>query len=111
MIPLPSHARTRRSLCWTPLLTAALLAGCTVGPEYRRPQVAMPAAWVAPLPHDASATALKGWWQRFDDPVLLRLQEQAEASSPTLDQAVARIQQARATLDTNRAQRRPLANV
>ncbi len=111
MIPLPPLARTRRSPRWTPLLTAALLAGCTVGPEYRRPQVAMPAAWVAPLPHDASATALKGWWQRFDDPVLLRLQEQAEASSPTLDQAVARIQQARATLDTNRAQGRPLANV
>ncbi|MEN2786551.1 efflux transporter outer membrane subunit [Sphingomonas qilianensis] len=107
----PSASRNFRSLCWPALLATAVLAGCTVGPDYRRPQVGMPAAWVAPVPHGATVSALGGWWRRFDDPVMLTLQDQAEASSPTLDQAVARILQARATLDTNRAQGAPTANV
>lgn len=92
------------------LLGAALLAGCTVGPDYQRPRIATPATWNAPVPQDGGTATLAGWWQRFDDPILMRLQEQAEASSPTLDQAVARILQARATLDTSRAQGAPTVN-
>jgi len=111
MIRPPHLLHSRRSPGWSAIVAATLLAGCTVGPDYQRPQIATPATWVAPLPEGGGASTLEGWWQRFDDPVLLRLQEQAEESSPTLDQAIARIQQARATLDTNRAQGRPTANV
>ena len=87
------------------LLPAALmaLAGCTVGPDYHRPQLTTPTAWVAPKPHGGEDGALIGWWDRFDDPVLTHLLHLAENNSPTLDQAVARIDQARATLSGNQA--------
>ncbi|MFC3582169.1 efflux transporter outer membrane subunit [Sphingomonas hylomeconis] len=103
-------SHVRRAPLRSALLATALLAGCTVGPNYQRPQIATPPAWIAPVTKDARSSALSGWWQRFDDPTLLRLQQQAEAFSPTLDQAVARILQARATLDTNRAQGAPTLN-
>ena len=83
------------------------VAGCTVGPDYDRPHIATVAAWVAPRPHDGEDTRLIGWWDRFGDPVLTELQSHAENNSPTLEQAVARIDQARATLSSNRAQGMP----
>lgn len=91
------------------LLPAAFLtlAGCTVGPDYHRPQLTAPAAWVAPKPHGGEDGRLIGWWDRFNDPILTRLQKLAEDNSPTLEQAVARIDQARATLSGNRAQGLP----
>lgn len=87
------------------LLPFALLAagGCTVGPNYERPKVETPAAWVAPRPHGGEGGGLTGWWDRFGDTVLTDLQRQAENNSPTLEQAVARIDQARATLAGSRA--------
>lgn len=50
------------------------------------------------------------WWDSFGDPVLTELQRLAEANSPTLDQAVARILQARATLSASKAQALPTVN-
>jgi len=79
---------------------ALLLAGCAVGPDYRRPAVEMPAAWVVEAPFRASApgdTVDKGlWWQRFGDPTLDALEAQAVAASPTLAAASARLTQAQA---------------
>lgn len=87
-----------------PVLLAALsVGGCVVGPDYQRPEPATPQAWVAPQPHGGESGTLIDWWSRFDDPVLVRLQSRAEQDSPTLDQAVARIAQARANLRTNQA--------
>ncbi len=103
----PTFAHVAAARRCAPLLAAMLLAGCVVGPNYQRPQIATPTSWVAPLPQGSDAAGLANWWQRFDDPVLLSLQQQASAASPTLDQAVARILQARATLDSNRAQGAP----
>jgi outer membrane protein, multidrug efflux system len=78
----------------------ALLAACAAGPDYRRPAVDMPVAWkVEPpwreaAPDDVSA---KGpWWQRFGDPQLDALEQQAAAANPTLAAANARLVQARA---------------
>lgn len=91
-----------------PVLVAALGA-CTVGPVYQRPRLAVPADWAAPRPGDGKVPGktLNGWWDRFGDPVLTRLQTLAEQDSPTLDQAVARIDQARASLASSRAQGLP----
>ncbi len=86
---------------------AIVVGGCTVGPDYDRPQIATAAAWVAPRPHGGEDGRLIGWWDRFGDPVLTDLQRYAEDNSPTLEQAVARIDQARATLAGNRAQGLP----
>lgn len=79
-----------------PLLLA--LGGCaTLGPDYRAPQLQLAASWQAALPHGGSTTALLGWWQSFNDPVLTGLMQAAEADSPTLDQALAAIASARAS--------------
>jgi NodT family efflux transporter outer membrane factor (OMF) lipoprotein len=80
-----------------------LLPGCAVGSDYRKPDLPVPAGWSAPLPHGGSTAQLVHWWDRFDDPVLTQLLTMAEADSPTLAEAWANIEKARATLTTNRA--------
>ncbi len=78
------------------LLASITLTGCAVGPTYAPPVATTTAAWQAPLPHDGKVAALAGWWSRWNDASLLALIDAAQASSPTLDQAAARIAQARA---------------
>jgi outer membrane protein, multidrug efflux system len=85
------------------LALAALLGGCAslpggtpAAPTPPVPTVAP--AWQAPLPHGGSAEGLAQWWQRFDDPLLPGLIESAQAASPTLASARARIERARATV-------------
>lgn len=82
---------------WLTLAAAAALAGCAAtGPTPPPGDLAPPApvAWQAPLP--AGGESLAGWWARVDDPALVPLIEAAQAASPTLSQAAARIAQARA---------------
>ncbi len=84
------------------LLLGAGLAGCVVGPDYVRPAVETPPAWQVEAPWREGTpddTAPKGaWWQRFGDPRLDALQEQALERSPTLALASARLEQARAVV-------------
>lgn len=76
---------------------AVLIAGCAVGPDYRRPDVELPAAW-----QGAPAEGVKGvrdrWWTLYADPVLERLVEEALASNLDLARAAARVDEARALL-------------
>ncbi len=87
---------------WAALVVASLAlsgAGCAIQPppSQRLQQAAQSApSWQAPLPHGGQAQGLQQWWTQFDDPLLGQLIAQAQASSPSLQQAVARIQQARA---------------
>ena len=93
-----------------------MLAGCAVGPEYQRPEVATPAAYKeapAPLsPVEAgqwraaqpAEEALRGeWWKVFNDPALDALQAEAMHANQTLQAAAARLAQARALLRNARA--------
>ncbi len=84
------------------VLTLAL-AGCAVGPAYRAPSPATAATWHAPAPHDGQAASLQDWWSQFNDAALTQFITWAEAGSPTLTQAWANIEKARATLTTTRA--------
>lgn len=59
-------------------------------------QTALPDA-AATLPHAGSQAALAQWWQGAGDPLLAELIEAAQAVSPTLASAAARIAEARAT--------------
>ncbi len=75
---------------------ALLLAGCSVGPNYHQPEVAVPAAWgwKDASPQDA---AIKGdWWKSFHDPVLDHLEAQALAANQNLRGSFERFNQARA---------------
>ncbi|WP_157263544.1 efflux transporter outer membrane subunit [Azohydromonas aeria] len=80
-----------------PPCAALLLAGCAnLSPPPPAPPA--PPAWAAPLPHAGEPQALAQWWSRFDDPLLPALVAQAQSDSPTLAQALSRIDQARAQL-------------
>src|SRR5213595_3012100 len=84
----------KRDLLGLPLLGLALgLAGCAVTGAVA-PVVA--SSWQAPLPHDGDVAELRRWWAQFDDPMLGRLVDAAEAASPTIASAAARIEDARA---------------
>jgi len=81
---------------------ALLLAACVAGPDYRKPSVELPVTWKVEAPWRESRpddAAPKGpWWQRFNDPRLDALAEQALANSPSLAIAEARLAQSRALL-------------
>ena len=85
------------------VLTAALpLAGCMVGPDYVRPQVAAPAEYRFQLP-EAKETANTEWWRLFRDPVLDDLIVQALAHNWSAKIAAANIEAAAAVLTQARA--------
>jgi multidrug efflux system outer membrane protein len=52
-----------------------LLAGCTVGPNYRKPQITPPQAFrnAGAEPESAASLADLPWWDVFKDPVLQKL--------------------------------------
>ena len=81
-------------------LAAVVLAGCAAAPPLDKPAVDVPTAWKldAPWRNATPRDAVpKGpWWQRFDDPQLDALQQQALQASPTLQAAGARLAQAQA---------------
>jgi len=82
---------------------ALALAGCTLGPNYERPPMAVPAdyRWKPAEPRDAEP---KGpWWEVYGDAELNRLQTEALNGSQTLKAAIARVEQARARARVSRA--------
>ena len=90
------------------LLAAALAAGgCAVGPDYQRPVADLPVAWKLDAPWRTAVpgdSADKGdWWKAFGDPQLDALEARAQADSPTLAIAAARLAQARATVTAQSA--------
>jgi NodT family efflux transporter outer membrane factor (OMF) lipoprotein len=100
------------------LLTLLLvLAGCVVGPNYKRPSVAAPpafkeqspvnlkeaeaAGWKQSQPGDAYA---KGrWWELYNDAALNALEEQVSVSNQNVLQAEAQYRQAKAAVSVARA--------
>jgi NodT family efflux transporter outer membrane factor (OMF) lipoprotein len=77
-----------------------MASGCTVGPDYRRPDLPTPPAY-----QDAQSTArtqvtaneadLSAWWTKFDDPLLDSLIKRALAGSPDIQTAISRVREAR----------------
>ncbi|PWJ94808.1 NodT family efflux transporter outer membrane factor (OMF) lipoprotein [Mesorhizobium loti] len=81
-----------------PMLTAVLLAGCVVGPDYQAPMLAMPANWSGQKSmKPAQPAQLSRWWQRLRDPELNTLVDEAVAGNLDVATAKARIREARAT--------------
>jgi NodT family efflux transporter outer membrane factor (OMF) lipoprotein len=72
--------------------------GCTVGPDYRRPDTTVPPAWseAGYGGIDTRPAALARWWEEFNDPTLTRLANRAVGSNLDLRLAEARIREARA---------------
>src|ERR1700693_2531849 len=94
-------------------LVAALLAGCTVGPNYKRPQVAVPASFRSPAPlpeSQADSLAEPKWFEVFHDEKLQELVRVALAQNYDLLDAVARVQEARANLGIAHSNQLPQAD-
>jgi len=98
--------------CVVPLLAGLLLSGCTMGPNYKRPTVAVPPAYLGIAP-DASAqteSASLGdekWWDVFQDEQLRSLVRTALQQNYDLRIAASRILEARAQLGITRADQFP----
>jgi NodT family efflux transporter outer membrane factor (OMF) lipoprotein len=76
-------------------LIALLLAGCTTfGPDYREPQMAVPAYYMEPAAN--GKFQLDHWWRGFGDAQLTTLVEQALEQNLDIEMAAARIREARA---------------
>jgi NodT family efflux transporter outer membrane factor (OMF) lipoprotein len=88
-----------------PFLALLILsAGCTVGPDYRRPPPSVQPQWVEAATPGAVDNA---WWRQFGDDRLTALIQRAMASSPQLAEARARISEARANRDAAAGGRLP----
>lgn len=80
------------------LCLSASLCACSLSPPKIETllEKSAPLAWQAPFPEAENSQTLAQWWSSWNDPSLLALQEQAQQHSPSLEQATARIRQARA---------------
>jgi multidrug efflux system outer membrane protein len=87
--------------------TAVLLAGCKLGPDYRRPGTKSPEAYRFDTGPNAGSFADQGWWQVYQDPHLQQLIREALANNLDVRIAAARIDQARAAFGAARLQQLP----
>lgn len=76
---------------------STVLASCSMGPDYQRPEVPVPESFQAPAVPGASFANLQ-WWKLFDDDDLVALVETALLNNKELAIAMARIEEARASL-------------
>ena len=101
-----------------PLISLALLAalaGCAVGPDYKRPTVDTPpdfrtSASGTNAPAGAGAFADLGWWEAFQDPRLTACISEALTNNWDIKIAAARVLQAEAALRVARSQYMPTVN-
>ena len=100
------------AICFVGML---LLAGCTVGPNYRRPAAEVPATykeagnWKPAQPNEQNLGG--NWWELFDDPQLNSLELQVDVSNQNLKAAQAQYTQARALVRYSRADLFPTVSV
>jgi outer membrane protein, multidrug efflux system len=102
--------KTARAIALT---AAAALCGCTVGPDYHRPQVPTPPAYSETGPSGAaqpSDAELARWWGQFHDPVLERLVARALAANLDLATAASRVRAARLQVTIAHAAQWPTVN-
>src|SRR5215472_14205296 len=85
-------------------LVALWTVACMVGPDYRRPDLATPPAWgeLAPAAQPGRSETVgtgipTAWWSSFGDPLLGSIVERTVKSNLTLQQAEARVREARAS--------------
>ncbi len=95
---------TRSARGWIGCLTAtALLAGCAIGPNYKRPTVAEPQTFRGQAGVEAASLADAPWWEVFEDSTLKGLINEALGSNYDVQIAAARVQEARANFVVSRS--------
>lgn len=88
------------------MLMLAGLTGCTLGPDYARPNINSPEQWRV---DDSVANELANskWWLQFNDPVLDKLVEESLRGNLDVRIAAARVDQFLGALNATRSQLYP----
>ena len=84
------------------IIALTTITGCTVGPDYVRPEVDTPEDWRFKI-EDAAGTVNTEWWEQFNDPVLDALINQALLNNKDVRIAAARVEEFAARVDITRA--------
>src|SRR3974390_464463 len=76
------------------LVALAPLAGCSVGPAYKRPDIALPAGWRDAGNEGPAVWPSADWWHGFGSARLDELIAEAERNNDDLGVAIARVREA-----------------
>lgn len=71
-----------------------LLAACSLGPDYRKPDLPTPEAWRNPPAQTSEAWPSADWWQGFGSSQLDRYMAEARSANNDLAAAMARVREA-----------------
>lgn len=84
---------------------SALLNGCMVGPDYEQPNITANDSWQENSSLIPTTTPLKdiAWWKNFRDPILDQLIQESVKTNLDVETALAKIRQARTTIDASTA--------
>jgi NodT family efflux transporter outer membrane factor (OMF) lipoprotein len=105
----------RNRLAHAALCAVTLLGGCAVGPDFKRPEVTMPAAykenagWKTAQPSDGLSRG--AWWEVFNDPLLNQLEAKVDTSNQTIAEAAANYEEARQIARSDRSNYLPFVGV
>ncbi len=88
-------------------VAALALAGCAVGPEYKRPAASVPGQWPG---QPQAEPVVDEWWKTLKDPELESLVARAVKSNLDLQLAAARVEEARASRSLARSDFFPQVN-
>jgi NodT family efflux transporter outer membrane factor (OMF) lipoprotein len=101
--------RARNVVTVSMIVSMVLAVGCSVGPSFKTPQVAVADKWrLAADPRVAAGAAADArWWQAFNDPTLSNLVELAYHQNLQLQVAGLRIVESRAQLAVATGQQFP----
>jgi outer membrane protein, multidrug efflux system len=96
-------------------ITCSVLAGCTVGPNYKRPNAPVPSQWQVAEPFREAtpkdSIPKTSWWNVFHDDDLNSLENELLTANQTLQVAVAHYDQARASAAVQNATLFPTVEV
>ena len=74
------------------IMTLLLVGGCAIGPDYQKPEITAPPAWMVDM-QTAKDTANTLWWEQFNDPALNDLISTALKQNYDLRIATARVEE------------------
>jgi multidrug efflux system outer membrane protein len=86
--------RLRQTLRCVTLAATLLLAACSLGPRYRRPDIPPPVTWRSAELSVAAVWPSADWWQGFNSAELNRLIDAAQHTNDDIAAAIARVREA-----------------
>ncbi len=93
-IKLCAHSALSWQYFWMIAPCMLGLSACSLGPEYSRPNIPTPSAWMAPQNQNAAVWPSLEWWHGFASPQLNALMDKAQHTNDDIGAAIARVQEA-----------------